>query len=174
MNIVITAIPACAVAGAILALAACAAAPAVPETLRPGANETLAMVVAAKGVQIYECRAKGAAHEWAFVAPEAELFDARGVPVGWHGAGPTWEAVDGSRVKGAVKARADAPNANAIPWLLLATRNDGPAGAFSAVSSIQRVNTAGGLPPPHGCTRETAGKQARVNYAADYRFFTAR
>ena len=37
------------------------------------------MMVPAKGVQIYECRAKkdaSAGFEWVFVAPEAELFDA--------------------------------------------------------------------------------------------------
>ena len=30
----------------------------VPDALKPGANESLSMVVPAKGVQIYECRAK--------------------------------------------------------------------------------------------------------------------
>ena len=30
----------------------------VPDKLKPRANESLAMVVPAKGVQIYECRAK--------------------------------------------------------------------------------------------------------------------
>ena len=29
----------------------------VPDKLKPGANESLAMIVPAKGVQIYECRA---------------------------------------------------------------------------------------------------------------------
>lgn len=41
-------------------------------------------------------------------------------------------------------ARADAPSAAAIPWLLLSTASDGPPGAFSEVTSIQRVNTSGG------------------------------
>src|SRR6202008_2724050 len=88
----------------------------VPEALKPGANESLAMVVAAKGVQIYECRAG----QWAFVAPEAELFDASGRKIGRHYAGPQWESADGSRIAGTVKARADAPVPGAIPWLLLA------------------------------------------------------
>jgi hypothetical protein len=71
----------------------------VPEKLKPPANESLAMIVAAKGVQIYECRAKKdqvAIYEWAFVAPEAGLFDARGNRIGRHYAGPHWEATDGS------------------------------------------------------------------------------
>ncbi|MBL8541392.1 MAG: hypothetical protein JNK68_13620, partial [Betaproteobacteria bacterium] len=39
-------------------IVACAASPAVkvPEKLQPGANESLSMIVPAKGVQIYECR----------------------------------------------------------------------------------------------------------------------
>jgi len=53
----------------------------VPDKLQPGANESLAMIVPAKGVQIYECRARkdpAGEYEWAFGAPEADLFDARG------------------------------------------------------------------------------------------------
>jgi hypothetical protein len=145
--------------------------------LKPGPNESLAMVVPAKGVQIYECRVRNDAvtgHEWVFVAPEAELFDAHGNTIGRHGAGPYWQATDGSRIVGTPKQRADAPVAGAIPWLLLTTKSTGPAGSFSNVSSIQRVNTAGGVAPTAGCTRDSAGTTARVSYAADYYFFTNR
>src|SRR5512132_2226655 len=70
----------------------------VPDQLKPQSNESLAMIVPAKGVQIYECRAKkdqAGAYEWAFVAPEAELFDVRGNRLGRHYAGPRWESSDG-------------------------------------------------------------------------------
>lgn len=157
-------------------LAACVSNPAIPDALRPGPDQTLAMVMPAKGVQIYECRAaQGAAlrNEWVFVAPDAELLDARGNTIGHHGAGPVWQANDGSRVAGTVKARADAPAAGAVPWLLLDARNAGPAGSLSKVTSIQRVNTAGGVAPSTPCTQETIGRQVRVHYVADYRFFTA-
>src|SRR5438045_3885034 len=122
----------------------------VPETLKPGANESLAMIVPAKGVQIYECRARrdsGGGYGLAFVAPEADLFDARGNRIGRHYAGPHWEATDGSKVLGTVTERADAPVADAIPWLLLAAKSVGPAGSFSKLTSIQRVNTVGGVAP---------------------------
>src|SRR6266566_1712888 len=69
----------------------------VPDKLKPGANESLAMIVPAKGVQIYECRARKdqvGEYEWAFVAPEADLFDARGNRIGRHYAGPHWESTD--------------------------------------------------------------------------------
>ena len=160
---------------AALALAACVSDPIIPDTLNPGPNETLAMVVPAKGVQIYECRAKkdASAFEWAFVAPDAELFDARGNQIGRHGAGPYWQANDGSRVVGTLKARAEAPVAGSVPWLLLSTKGTGAAGSFSKVSSIQRVDTSGGMPPTSPCTPELAGRQARVHYVATYRFFVA-
>ena len=149
----------------------------VPTKLRPGPNESLAVIVPAKGVQIYQCRAKmdqAGQYEWAFVAPDADLFDARGGKIGQHYAGPHWEANDGSNVVGAVKERADAPQADAIPWLLLTTKSVGAPGWFGKVTSIQRVNTVGGLAPKGGCERDTVGAIGRISYTADYYFFTAK
>ena len=141
----------------------------IPESLKPAANESLKRVISAKGVQIYECREQ----KWVFVAPEADLYDSSGNRVGRHFAGPRWEATgDGSRVIGAVKVRADAPEANAIPWLLLSTKSEGGHGYFSDVTSIQRVATHGGTAPGIACTHD--GLQARVAYTADYNFFHAR
>ena len=161
-----------------IVLAACAGAPStppVPGNLKPAAGEAALGGVAARGVQIYECRAKKdnpQASEWAFVAPEADLFDAKGKLVGKHYAGPHWESLDGSKVVGSVKSRADAPQAGAIPWLLLSTKSDGPAGAFAGVTSIQRINTVGGVAPAaEGCTAASLGKGARVAYTADYMLF---
>ena len=147
----------------------------VPDKLKPAANESLAMIVPAKGVQIYECRAgKDGGYDWAFVAPEADLFDARGNKIGKHYAGPHWEANDGSKVLASLKERADAPQADAIPWLLLNAKSVGPAGSFSKVTSIQRVNTVGGVAPKSGCSKANAGAPARVIYTADYYFFAAK
>jgi len=147
----------------------------VPDELKPGANETLAMIASAKGVQIYECRAgkDGTGnYEWAFVAPEADLFDAGGNRIGRHNAGPRWESMDGSRILGAVKEHADAPAADAIPWLLLSAKSVGAEGALSKVTSVQRVSTAGGVAPKAGCSQAAAGTSVRVRYTADYYFFT--
>ena len=147
--------------------AACASTVQVPDSLNPGAGESLARIVPAKGVQIYECRDA----KWAFVAPEAELFDRAGKKIGTHYAGPHWEAADGSKVVGAVKQRADAPGEGNIPWLLLGAKSVGNDGAFSRVTSIQRVATAGGAAPAGACS---SGKRIRVPYTADYYFFTAK
>jgi Protein of unknown function (DUF3455) len=147
----------------------------VPDNLEPAAIEQRLASVAARGVQVYECRAKKddpGATEWAFVAPEADLFDAQGRPVGKHYAGPKWESADASKIVGTVQARADAPRAGAIPWLLLATRSEGPEGAFAKATSIQRINTVGGVAPAaDDCTTATLGKAARVAYTADYVMF---
>jgi len=161
---------------ACLALAACATAPSVkwPGALEPAANESFSMALAARGVQIYECRSKDSATAWEFVAPEAELFDGARKLVGTHGAGPFWQSDDGSRIVGTVKARADAPVADAIPWLTLTTRSTGPAGRFSAVTSVRRVHTVGGNAPQGGCSAVTVGARVRVRYSADYFLYTTR
>ena len=149
----------------------------VPDKLKPGANESLAIIVPAKGVQIYECRARKdqvGEYEWAFVAPEADLFDARGNRIGRHYAGPHWGSTDGSKILGTVKEIADAPVADAIPWLLLTAKSVGSEGAFSKVTSVQRVSTVGGVAPKGGCSQAAVGTPARIDYTADYYFFTAK
>jgi len=157
------------------ALAGCAAAPIeVPAPLAAASGEQLLRVVPARGVQIYECRVADGKAGWAFVAPDARLLDSRGTAIGHHGAGPYWEARDGSRIVGTVKARSDSPVDGAVPWLLLATRSTGAEGDFSRVTSVQRVNTAGGVAPATACTPPMAGKSVRVDYTADYYFYTAR
>jgi hypothetical protein len=149
----------------------------VPEKLKPSVNESLAMIVPAVGVQIYECRAikeEPGTYKWAFMAPEAGLFDVRGNRIGRNYAGPHWEANDGSKIAGTVRERANAPEADAIPWLLLGAKSTGSDGLFSKVTSVQRVNTVGGVAPDTGCSQATAGKSVHIAYAADYYFFTDR
>lgn len=157
-----------------LGLVACSTTPAivaVPDAIKAQPNEQVAMVLPAKGVQIYECRAKAnqpGAFEWAFVAPEAALHNSAGTQVGKHYGGPTWESNDGSKLIGALKSRSDAPQAGNIPWLLLTTTASGAKGSFSNVTAIQRVNTVGGVAPTATCAQGNAGSQARVPYTADY------
>lgn len=152
------------------------AAKTVPNALQPPANESAAFTWHAIGSQIYECRAdaKGG-WAWVFVAPEAELFNAKDEKVGTHGAGPHWAALDGSRTVGTVKARHDGERAADIPWLLLAAKSAGTPGKMAPVTSVQRLNTEGGNAPASGCVAQTdAGKRIREGYTADYVFFTAK
>src|SRR5258706_1203189 len=141
-----------AMAGASLAaiLAGCAASnvgtdPVVPDNLKVPAGQTLSLVSRATGVQIYECSAgktDPAKFEWAFKAPEADLFDLSGRKIGKHYAGPTWESDEGSKGIGEVKARDDGPDASAIPWLLLSAKSASGAGVFGRTRSIQQLHTA--------------------------------
>lgn len=150
----------------------------IPDKLLPSSSERLVASFPARGWQIYECRSDKAdakLAKWAFVAPEAELVDDRGAHAAKHYAGPHWEAPDGSKIRGTVVASANATEPGAIPWLLLRATSVGPAGAFSGVTSVQRVNTHGGeMPAAAGCTPESVGKQMRVKYTADYVMFRAR
>ena len=112
--------------------------------------------------------------EWSFKAPEAELFDSDGKKIGRHYAGPTWEANDGSKVVGEVKAKDNGPDPNAIPWLLLSAKSTSGSGIFSQTQSIQRLNTVGGQAPAEGCNQAQFGKETRVPYKAKYYFYIAR
>ncbi len=163
-----------------LVLAACATQPlqsTIPATLVPP-RERAVERISATGVQIYQCRAAtggaNAGPSWVFVAPEANLFDAKGRGAGTHYAGPHWEAPDGSKIVGALKAKEDAPKAGSIPWLLLSARSVGSEGRFASITSVQRVNTEGGVAPARKCDASTLGVTERVPYTADYVLLSAR
>jgi Protein of unknown function (DUF3455) len=148
----------------------------ISDGLRPPAGQVLALAAHANGVQIYECKAakdNPAQFSWTLKAPEADLKDASGKPVGKHYAGPTWEATDGSKVMGEVVAKHDAPDAASIPWLLLRAKSTSGSGIFSAIASVQRLQTSGGSAPANGCDSSQSGKESRVPYTAVYRFYKA-
>ncbi|HVI73954.1 MAG TPA: DUF3455 domain-containing protein [Anaeromyxobacteraceae bacterium] len=146
----------------------------IPPALAPPAGNELAFELRAEGVQIYACASSsGAAASWALQAPEAALIDRRGVRAGTHGAGPTWEALDGSSVVGA-KVEAATPDPSAIPWLLLrAVDHRGDHGRMADVTFVQRLATSGGTAPSKGCGPDSVGAVARVPYRAVYCFYRA-
>lgn len=148
----------------------------VPPSLRPPARETLVRVLHATGTQVYECRLRRddpRQMEWVFLGPEADLKTASGKPVGRHLEGPRWKALDGSELVGALRASVPAPQPQDLPWQLLATQSVGADGAFARITSIQRINTEGGLPPPtQFCTPRLAGTRALVPFRADYVLFS--
>ena len=128
----------------------------------------VAFHVYALGVQIYRWNGTS----WVFVAPSARLFaDAEyHGEVGIHYAGPTWESHSGGKVI-ASRLESCAPDPTAIPWLLLQmVSTEGP-GIFDRVTYIQRVNTAGGLPPT--APGPVIGAEEEVPYTAEYYFYRA-
>jgi hypothetical protein len=150
-------------------------APTVPAELAVPEGHHLYMEVLADGVQIYTCKAKedGTGYEWSFKAPEATLYDTEMNTIGTHGAGPFWEASDGSRVEGKAQAKAPSSDPTAIPWLLLATTSTGSSGMFATTTFIHRLETVAGIAPTDGCSEATMGQEARIPYTATYYFYEA-
>jgi hypothetical protein len=146
----------------------------IPANLAPPAGSVLLFELGARGVQVYTCEADSDAafaFFWTFQGPEAELLNGRGEVVGSHFAGPTWQVLDGSTVVGTVLERADAPEADAIPWLLLEATERGSYGVYSLISHVQRLATVGGVAPVEGCDEDHVGEEVRVPYEATYAFF---
>lgn len=128
----------------------------------------------AVGAQVYGC-AKTAGTEtyaWTLQKPDATLFDEKGEAVGTHGAGPTWTLKDGSSVVGKKIAQADAPAADAVPWLLLRADKTSDRGLLSKVTYVHRVDTKKGKAPATKCDATQAGKEARSDYSAEYYFYS--
>jgi hypothetical protein len=138
---------------------------------RPRRFEVL-LQVHAVGSQIYVCQvAADGKSGWTLKAPDAELRDQHGEVLGRHYAGPTWKHKDGSEVTGKAAARSDAPDAGSIPWLLVTATGHSGQGVFSAVTSIQRIHTKGGVAPSvAGCTQ---GAEVKSAYEADYYLYRA-
>jgi hypothetical protein len=130
----------------------------------------------ATGVQIYVCQAESDQKAaWVLKAPEAELTDASGRKIVHHFAGPSWQHIDGSEVTGKMAAKHDAPKPGAIPWLLVSVTSHTGDGILSQATTIQRINTDGGLPPAAtSCTASANGQESKSNYSADYYFYAAR
>lgn len=130
------------------------------------------MKLTGRGVQVFRCEKRDARGVWIFRQPDAELLDASGKMVGRHGANFSFEHVDGSRLLATIAAHDDAPNPTDLRWLLMTTKSYG-SGAFEGVTHVQRVNTAGGMPPAT-CDLAHAGRVLRVDFTADFVFYRAR
>lgn len=155
------------------ALALAQAAPEVPDSIKPPQGETLLLRAHASGSQIYVCSqpADGKA-QWTLKAPDAELRDEQGKAIIHHSAGPSWQHTDGSAVTGRAVARADSPEADAIPWLLVTAVSHQGHGVLAQVTSIQRLHTHGGQPPLAAhCDAARLNAEIRVPYTADYYFY---
>jgi hypothetical protein len=138
--------------------------------VRDGARIT---TVHADGAQIYVCKqtweessSQVPALIWQFREPIAAL-SSNGMSIGRHYAGPNWDYVDGSGVKGKVVASAPGATENDIPWLKLDVVEHRGHGILSSATAVQRINTKCGV-ALGAC--ETAGSSLIVPYSADYVF----
>jgi hypothetical protein len=152
-------------------LSACAMAPsgASSSSIDPPQAERV-MTLAASGVQTYVCEFD-AQHRlgWVFRSPQATLFDSSGRAVLQHGAGPSWEAEDGSRIMGHAIAQLPSETKASVPQLLLETHSTAGSGVLSAVRYVERVNTIGGLMPAAPCSTEH--EVGSSPYLAEYVFY---
>jgi hypothetical protein len=142
----------------------------------PG-NSTRVATFYAEGVQKYKAKEKPGSdpvsYEWAFVAPQADLFDITNKKVGTHSAGPAWQLFEN---KGSIYAQhfspaktAPSPDPASIDWLLLMPKEGTtPTGVFGNVAYIQRIATQGGKAPSTAPTKAT--DTVDVKYTAVYRF----
>jgi len=140
----------------------------VPDDIAAAQGEVPMLTVHAEGAQIYECKADtGGKLAWQFREPIAALL-IDGKTVGRHYAGPSWELADSSLVKAKIAARAPGATATDIPLLKLEITSQRGAGELIGASTIQRINTKGGV--AEGVC-EQAGSFLAVPYSADYVFF---
>ena len=153
-----------------MALTACAAKealtpPGAPPAMRVAKNEVLALEAFASGAQVYEC---GAAGQWLPRDAEADLADRQGKKLGTLSAGPTWEARDGGKVTGELKAQEPGRTRDDLAWALFAASSAPRGGMLGRTSSIQQMDTVGGKAPAASCK---PGDRARVPLKATYYFY---
>lgn len=130
-----------------------------------------------KGYQVYKVQLKAGTtdqYEWAFVAPEADLYNMSGIKVGEHAAGPIWRDNAGNTIGAVKEAGVNAPNAlNDIPWLKLKVNQYTLKGMFTGVKYIHRIKTVGGVAPSAAtATAANVGEIKKVPYLAEYVFYT--
>ncbi|GGC41600.1 hypothetical protein GCM10011400_30540 [Paraburkholderia caffeinilytica] len=169
----------------------------LPVALRASQDEVLQEVMTTHGDETYVCRRikasppeigatalpdtlPGVARDgtqllWDPLGSEAILVDAAGQSAGTVAPGRYFLSYDGSYVIGKVDAESQV-GANALTWARYTTRfvaapRPGE-GRFADVSSIQRIDTSGGLPPQPTC--ELEGAHLLVPYGATYMFYRAK
>ena len=102
---------------------------------------------------------------WQFREPVATLI-VDGKSFGRHYAGPNWDHIDGSGVKGRVASTAPGASANDIAWLRLDIIEHRGSGVLSEAATVERINTKGGM--AQGLAKLQAPISASVS--ADYVF----
>lgn len=128
------------------------------------------MTLTASGVQTYACEFDTQQRlGWVFKSPQAILFDTSGHAAVRHGAGPSWEAEDGSRIQGRVLAQQPSTTSASIPQLLLETHSTAGNGTLASIRYVQRVHTVGGLAPSAPCSTEH--ETGSSPYLAEYIFY---
>ena len=155
------------------AIAAIAPPNGIAPALRVSSDEEPAFMLSGNGVHVYECRlglTDPSSYVWAFVAPDATLYEGSRTAARMASPNLVESTTDRSSVSGFVRSTQPGGGSN-LPWTVMRARPIGDDGMFAGVTSIQRVNTSGGMAPSAGCNAENVGSEARVAFNADYYFY---
>ncbi len=150
----------------------------IPGILEAPAGNKLSYQAYATGVQTYQVKRSTVdpnTFAWVNIGPSAVLFQRPDFTnqTGTHYAGPSWEFSKGpykNEKVVAAKSKETIVDPSAIPWLLLKTV-DALSSSGNKITFIQRVCTAGGLPPAGIPTESDLGKTQSIPYTATYLFF---
>ncbi len=152
----------------------------VPASIQVPVGSKLLLRVKGQGVQVYTCQVSAAdttQYTWVLLEAKAILYS--GAEYGEKAVRhyfnakhhPVWETEDGSSIEGTKLQQADAPDAGAIPWLLLKTSSSSGTGPIVSAAFIQRINTMGGKAPGAGADMRQKGEKIEVAYSAEYLFY---
>lgn len=167
---------------AMFGLAALPALSAIPEPsglarqLAAGADEEPAFMLSATGANVFQCKARlndPNVYAWYFVAPDLTLYEGTRAAGSHRAVGQFESESDRTSVFGLLRATQPG-GADNLPWAAMRAAPVGDSGMFAGVTTIQRVNTVGGVAPAAGCTAANAGNEVRVNFSADYYFYKRR
>lgn len=168
--------------------------PALPPDLAPvPVGSKVFLVGHAFGTQNYICLPTSTGFAYSLFTPQATLFDGTDqIITHFFSVNPnpddkgairaTWQSSqDSSRIWAKTVVNGSSTNSNfveagAVAWLTLQVVGhlDGPAGGdkLSSTTTVQRLNTHGGLAPTTGCSSlADVGTRAFMPYTADYFFF---
>jgi Protein of unknown function (DUF3455) len=183
-------IAALSMAAPIAALATEITPPSVPTGLEPPAGSKAFLIGHAVGTQNYVCLPDGAGAKWVLFGPQATVFDDEGAQIMTHFLSPnpveanapraTWQHSNRTSSVWAVKV-AESDDARyvepgAIKWFKLTVvgtqEGSRTPDRLTTTTTIQRVNTSGGVAPAAECTMTSdVGKTKLVPYTADYVFY---
>ena len=126
-----------------------------------------------RGTQVYSCGIGNGGPSWQLLGPDAHMYNEAGKAIARHFYGPTWQANDGSEIKGKVlTANASPAGPRNAPWLVLHATSEGGSGIFTLVTTVTRTDTSGGGKPVQACTTANQGTTLKVPYSARYTFFS--
>ncbi|WXK34948.1 DUF3455 domain-containing protein (plasmid) [Mycetohabitans rhizoxinica] len=144
----------------------------LPASLQAKPVEVLQEVFRVHGNETYVCQRNGNQLSWHATGTLATLVDASRHSAGVISPGGYFIATDGSYVVTRLLAQ-EIISASTLPWQRLtavhSSAEPGEASRFANITSIQRVQTSGGLPPDPVCTVERTALY--VPYSATYLFY---